>query len=225
MKPPRATRSFGAGYSEQSAAGVSSKEVMPKLYDALFFIETTSSARAVNEADKPQAYAKLAAPANLDFETSEVGKPPDNWFTSHKLLRYDFQVSTVAGNCFTGERCAVIARLPGKHYGETTGNLFQRIDATAYRGKKIRLRAAVRTDLKGADDNAWLRLSVLKKTSGFDSALFDSLDKYPVKSGRWQTYEIVAEVPANAYEINYGLFMIGDGKAWIDSLSIEVLDK
>jgi len=225
MKTPRATRSFGAGYSEQSAAGFFSKEVMPKLYDALFFIETTSSARAVNEADKPQPYAKLAAPANLDFETSEVGKPPDNWITSHKLLRYDFQVSTVAGNCFTGERCAVIARLPGKHYGETTGNLFQRIDATAYRGKKIRLRAVVRTDLKGADDNAWLRLSVLKKTSGFDSALFDSLDKYPVKSGRWQTYEIVAEVPANAYEINYGLFMIGDGKAWIDSLSIEVLDK
>ena len=225
MNTPRATRSFGAGYSEQAAAGFFSNEVMPKLYDALFFIETTSSARAVNEADKPPPYAKLAAPANLDFETSEVGKPPDNWIASHKLLRYDFQVSTVAGDCFTGQRCAVIARAKGKHYGEIAGQLVQRIDATAYRGKKIKLRAAVRTDLKGPDDNAWLRLGVQKKSSGLEPYLFDSLDRYPIKSGRWQTYEIVAEVPENADEINYGLFMIGDGKAWIDSLSIEVLDK
>lgn len=225
LNEPRATRSFGAAYSEQAGPGFFGNSVMPKLYDALFFIEATTAARAVNEADKPVPYQKLASPTNLDFEAAEVGKPPLNWIAWPKLLRYDFQVSTVGDGCNDGRRCAIIARGPGKHYGEIAGSMVQRIDATPYRGKKIKLRAAVRCDLKGADDMAWLRLSVLKRASGPEASLFDSLDKYPVKSAGWQTYEIVADVSDNADAITYGLYMIGDGKVWLDSVSIEVLDK
>src|SRR5262245_5295397 len=222
---PRATRSFGAAYNEQSGTGFFSNEVMRKLYDALFFVETTTAAKPVNEADKPAPYLKSPAPANLDFETAEVGKPPSDWIVSAKLLRYDFQVKTVGEHCFSGQRCAVIARTPGKHYGEVAGNIFQRIDASAYRGKRIKLRAAVRADVKGRDNAAWLRLTVLKRAAGPEANLFDSLDKYPVTLGRWQMYEIIADVPANADAISYGLYMIGDGKAWIDSVSLEVVDK
>jgi len=32
-------------------------------------------------------------------------------------------------------------------------------------------------------------------------------------------------VPENADSISYGLFLTGDGKAWLDVVSVEVVDK
>ena len=225
LNQPRSTRSFGGNYSEQFPGAVFGSSVVPQLYDVLFFVERTTAAKPVNEADKPPPYQKLPAPANLDFEATESGQPPADWIASPKLLRYDFQVSTVGDECHQGARCAMIKRAPGKHYGEVPGNIFQRIDAAPYRGQKIKLTAAARAELKGADNIAWLRLGVLKRASGPEAYLFDSLDRYPIKSGRWQLYEIVADVPENADAISYGIYMVGDGSVWIDSVSIEILHK
>lgn len=42
---PRATKSIGAGYSEQLAANFIAQQVTPKIYDALLFVEKTTAAR------------------------------------------------------------------------------------------------------------------------------------------------------------------------------------
>ena len=101
----------------------------------------------------------------------------------------------------------------------------QRLDATGYRGKKFRLRAAVRADVSGAGNFSWLRLTIVKKGFGPQVTVFDSVDKYPVTSAEWGVYEIVADVPQDADSISYGLALVGDGKAWLDSVSAEVMDK
>ena len=101
----------------------------------------------------------------------------------------------------------------------------QLLDATAYRGKKIKLRAAARADLAGADNMSWLRLIVSTKASGPQSAAFDSLNKYPIASAEWRIYEIIADVPKDADLISYGLVLVGDGNAWLDAVSVVVLDK
>jgi erythromycin esterase-like protein len=44
---PRATKSIGAGYGEQFAANFLAKQVTPKIYDALLFVEKTTAARAL----------------------------------------------------------------------------------------------------------------------------------------------------------------------------------
>jgi len=36
-------------------------------------------------------------------------------------------------------------------------------------------------------------------------------------------YEIVADVPENAIDISYGLFLLGDGRAWLDSVSVDII--
>jgi erythromycin esterase len=222
---PRATRSIGAGYGEAFAANFLAKSVTPQIYDAILFVEKTTAARPVVKSDSPGARPKLAAPANADFENSEVGAPPADWQFSTKLRRYDFQIVTSNERPLSGKACALISRLPGKHYGEFAGNFSQRLDAMPYRGKKIRFRAAARAEGSGADNMSWLRLSIFRKGSGPLSMAFDSLDKYPVTSAEWRTYEIVADVPQDADSISYGLYLTGDGKAWLDVVSVEVLDK
>jgi hypothetical protein len=71
---------------------------------------------------------------------------------------------------------------------------------------------------------SWLRLNVSTK-AGPQSAGFDSLDKYPITSAEWRIYEVFADVPKDADSIYYGLVLVGDGKAWLDSISVEVVDK
>ena len=50
---PRATKSIGAGYGEQFAANFLVKQVTPKIYDALLFVEKTTAARPLEKAAVP----------------------------------------------------------------------------------------------------------------------------------------------------------------------------
>lgn len=220
---PRATRWIGAGYLERLAANFLAKEVVPKNYDGLLFVEKTSAARPLDQRESTSPQQRLAAPSNADFESGPPGEAPPDWRVSPKLKRYDFEVVTTEEQPHSGGRCAMISRSPGKHYGEIPGRFGQRVDATAFRGKKIRLRAAARADFSGKGNHSWVRLVVSRTTPGPQATAFDSLDKYPVTSAEWRIYEIVAEVPVDADSILYELVLVGDGKAWLDSVSVEVL--
>jgi erythromycin esterase len=223
FREPRVTRSIGAVYGERFAANYLAKQVTPQIYDAILFVEKTTAARPIAKSDSPGSRPKLSAPANTDFENGKVGEPPADWQFSTMLRRYDFQIVTSGERPHSGKSCALISRPPGKHYGEFTGSFGQRLDATPYRGKKIRLRAAARAEFSGVDNVSWLRLSVIRQGFGPQATAFDSLDKYPVTSAEWRIYEIVADVPPDADTISYGLYLVGDGKVWLDSVSVEVV--
>jgi erythromycin esterase len=75
---PHATRSIGAGFAEQFATNFLAPQVVTNLYDALFFIEKTTTARPLEAGLRPPAQ-RLTAPSNLDFETGEAGKPSVDW--------------------------------------------------------------------------------------------------------------------------------------------------
>jgi hypothetical protein len=104
------------------------------------------------------------------------------------------------------------------------GSFGQRLDAVPYRGKKIRLRAAARAEVSGVDNVSWLRLNVFGQGLGSQGMVFDSLDKCPITSAEWRIYEIVADAPLDADSISYGFYLVGDGKAWLDSVSVEVVE-
>jgi erythromycin esterase len=46
---PRTTRGIGAGYDEQFAANFLHKQVTPKIYDAILFVEKTTAARPLDK--------------------------------------------------------------------------------------------------------------------------------------------------------------------------------
>jgi hypothetical protein len=99
----------------------------------------------------------------------------------------------------------MINRSPGQHYGEVVASLTQRLDAKAYRGKKLKLQAATRGDITGSENHAWLRLVVTKRTPFLvdpRETVFDSLDQYPIDSPEWRAREIILEVHPNAASIS-----------------------
>ncbi|MFQ6078798.1 MAG: hypothetical protein ACE5NJ_06655 [Thermodesulfobacteriota bacterium] len=100
------------------------------------------------------------------------------------------------------------------------------IDAAPYRSKRIRLRAAVRTEVKGPGNQAYMWLNVWKK--GFapsDLAFHDNMADRPITGSEWRIYEIAGEVSSDAATIHYGFALVGEGKAWIDSVSVQEIHK
>lgn len=175
----------------------------------ILFIATTVYAR------------ELYHPYNMDFEEGSLRGVPSGWFlpTFSENAGYKAQISSE--NPLSGKYCLKL------HFDSippagTYGSVMQSINAEQYRGKKIRLRAAIRTELIGDSSSAhlWLRTHLLSKQTGF----FDLMEDRPITTNsKWQYYEISGIINEDAYTINFGLLLKGGGKAWIDAAELEIL--
>jgi hypothetical protein len=92
----------------------------------------------------------------------------------------------------------------------------QGLDASPFRGARIRLRGALRVANHGLGQ-IWLRVD-RGDTVGF----FDNMDAHPVISSEWKTAEIVGEVEHDATRIMFGTFMSTSGTAWYDDIELAV---
>lgn len=227
-------RNVGVGYNESSPSDAWAPRVIPNHYDALIFVKSTTPARP-NPSGQRIGWTLFETPSNLDFEDGEPGEPPPGWLTGSFVApwtdasavqrAFGFDVKTTGDWSYRGEQSGLLAR-PAGQYCRWAGTLGQRIDATAYRGKRIRLRAAVRTEVSGAHNEAYLWLRVTK-AYGFPptTAFFDDMSDRPITHSEWEMHEIVGEVPFDAEVIDYGLALVGNGRAWIDAVSLEVIDE
>jgi hypothetical protein len=157
-----------------------------------------------------------AAPVNLDFEKGELGQRPAGWQMTAASERAGFGADLTDDQPYQGKTCAVVR---GISYSRTPGTatLMQSFAATAYRGQRVRFRAAVRTDDSRAQ--LWLAVERPGQLPGF----LDTMADRPIASSRWQVYEILGEVAADATRIGIGLNVSGDGRTWIDAGAFEVL--
>jgi C-terminal processing protease CtpA/Prc len=154
-----------------------------------------------------------SSPQNLGF-TGEVGKVPPGWFVSTP----GYTARLTEEEQSPGKRAVELT------YGEQKspfGNLMQTFDATAYRGKQVRFRAAVRMTGEGPADAAqlWFRVDRKPGVMGF----FDNMGNRPIRSRDWQYFEIVANVEHDAQKINIGMMLIRTGRAWISDASLDVI--
>jgi len=220
---PRLSRCcIGGVYSDnaQVASGFHLSQMVQNIYDGLLFVRRTTSSHPLEAPDVSRQ--KLAQPGNIDFELGEPSQVPPEWRVPASFRRYDFDIVTTDSQCDSGSRCARISRTPGKHYGEVAGTLTQTIDAAPYRGKSVTLQAAARAQQQGADNRSWVMLSVSKQAGGRPAVASETLD--PVVSSRWTTFQVRAAVPNDAETITFGLVLVGDGKAWLDSIVLTATD-
>lgn len=100
------------------------------------------------------------------------------------------------------------------------GTITQALPAAELRGKRVRMRAAVRADVEGAGNEAhlWLRVDRPQGAKGF----FDNMGDRPIQSHEWATYEIVGVVDGDAEQVVFGCFLLGHGKAWLDRVELAV---
>ena len=102
------------------------------------------------------------------------------------------------------------------------GPISQVVDATPYRGKTVRLVAALRASVEGPGNQAqmWLRID----REGGDVGFFDNMDDRPVTDDRWRECEIVGEVPVDAERLLFGFFLLGRGVLMADYVRLSVSD-
>lgn len=145
-------------------------------------------------------------------EIHAVGAPPRGWA---KTPSEDFEYALDEEVVFQGRRSA---RVTGVNAGQqSSASLAQVLDATGYRGRRVRLEAALRAREVANAAILWLRAEsasgeVLAFRSTKDAPLNGTLD--------WQRYTLTTEVPGAAAKLAVGLTMLGPGTLWVDDVDL-----
>jgi len=159
-----------------------------------------------------------AGVVNGDFEAATVGQVPAGWTLPPAAAEAGYTAAAVEEGAHSGQRAAVLRR---DAEGRGFGNLMQSLDAAPFRGKVVRLRAAVRAEpaLPWGGAHLWLRVDRAGGRRGF----FDNMSERPIRSAEWGEYEIVGDVAEDAETLNLGLMLRGSGRVFVDDVTLEVL--
>jgi hypothetical protein len=183
----------------------------------------TGTERLWAEEPAPGVSSITASPPALrngDFEDGDVDAEPTEW-TVPPIP--GFKVMLTDDNPLVGKQCAVIRRAGGSE--GPFGNLVQRVAAEPFRAKRVRFRAGVRAEVEGRPNQAqlWLRVDRLTPDGQRAMGAFDNMGDRPITATEWNYYEIVADVAKDAEQISVGMLLVGQGEAWIDDASFEVV--
>jgi hypothetical protein len=97
------------------------------------------------------------------------------------------------------------------------GTFVQMFSAKKYLGKRVELRAAVRTqDSQSA--GLWMGVDDSVRSVRFDNMQ----NRHITGTTPWKTYDVVLDVPQNAVDIGFGLLESGTGKAWLNDVSFRL---
>ncbi|MDP9120069.1 MAG: hypothetical protein M3O15_01680, partial [Acidobacteriota bacterium] len=173
----------------------------------------------------PATSAALSSPpalANLDFAAGEVGQAPPGWILSQSSREHGYTVTTAADSPGGGRSARLAAPAHDAGTPQPPGILTSSFDATPYRGKAVRFRAAVKTAGAGGPESQaqlWLRIDRPEGRKGFS----DNMSDRPIREATWGRYEIVGPVAADATRVNLGLLVEGGASASLAAASFDVL--
>ncbi len=99
------------------------------------------------------------------------------------------------------------------------GNIAQSLDATAYRGHRLRLTASAKAGASASQHTGlWFRVDKADGSIGF----FDNMRDRPISENEWQTYTVEGTVDPSATRITIGILVLGEGEVWLDN--VELID-
>jgi erythromycin esterase len=160
--------------------------------------------------------------------TSDTGSEPDQW---RKTLDLDFENNTfdcwfVGGEykiepdkieVYHGRQSLRFTSIKGVN-AALPGFAAARLPVPPFRGKRIRLSGALKTS-NAAPFTLWLRAD-----AGEDPAAYNELyGKSPTGTTNWKQYSVELDIPMVTTTLYFGAVFNGEGTAWVDDLSIEVL--
>jgi hypothetical protein len=164
------------------------------------------------------------------------GKPPDKASASTPLASenlpkgwihagdhpadYEMSLQPTAGR--TGK--ASLSLKAKSDQAQGFGTLMQSIDATDYRGQRVRFSAQVKAQDVAVWAGLWMRVDGppapgSKMPSGL---AFDNMQNRPIKGTLgWTRYEIVLDVAPEATGISFGILLGGPGQVWMDEIGFD----
>lgn len=191
-------------------------EALRDRYDAVLFVARSSEPRSAHRLGIAAAIPG-SGPRNLDFEGSPTGEPPVGWSPFSKLPESAYRIAASSERPHSGVRC-------GEILTDVQGLVVmqQAFDATPYRGRLVRLRASLRTELADANGQAYLYMRVDRpELLGF----YGSTARTPARTSAWRQFEVIGRVAEDAVSVNIGATLEGRGRAWIDGVSFEEVEE
>jgi hypothetical protein len=210
----RLTRSVGSGFDPNQAARYFLQSQPERSYDLVVFVKVTTASRMLPDPTLKAPSRPNSKPLNLDFSAGRLGQIPQGWIVPvHATKEFEVRVAEIGPR--PGLRSAALELDEG---ADTIGTLMQRVDASKLRGRKVRLRASVRTE-PGSIAQLWLRIDRPAGRSGF----FDDMQDRPIESATFNSFELAGEVAADAEAIVFGMMLTSPGKAWLSDVHFEAV--
>ena len=169
-------------------------------------------------ADTPSAPLP-PGPQNFDFEAEmSPDGVPQRWGTSDQPVLYFLDKQVKHG----GNQSLRVVGKEGA-WVTLTSRLFQRISAENYKGKRTRFSAWIKS--QGIDVRSSIWIAAFDKNDTFlkSDALMGKPDQEISGTNDWKQYAVEIVVPPEAFRISLGFEMASRGTAWIDDLSLEIL--
>jgi hypothetical protein len=152
---------------------------------------------------------------NLDFAEGTPGGMPRGWRLGPEgTPAYTAEIASGA-YCPSGQQCAIVRSTGSATRGLSF--LYQVVDATPYRGKRLTYGAAVRAEVSGT---SVARLLVRIHRQDGSTSFRDDMSDHPIAAGPWRNYEIAAPIASDARDIEFGMQLVGQGSASISGISV-----
>lgn len=216
------TRSFGAVFDERVPDFGVSHQIPGEHYDALLFVQKTTAARP-NETGKRKGDEKAPPPPSKlpdpGFEGGNPGEAPAGWNVQSQPKQLVYRAAVSDARCASGKRCAAVTR-DKADVPTGAGTLVTSVDATPYRGKRVKIVASMRVEGKGPGDEAFLMGYPVSSTPRPGESLRMVAAQAPGSS--WSKVEIEIGVSPSTERLVLGAAVTGAAKAWIDDVEVIV---
>src|SRR6186713_2846324 len=205
---------------KRSREGTGERRLLRGLIGLLALVAVLA-ARATAQTPAPTRPQTLV---NGDMETVDEQGKLAGWFVPKTLVDAGFEIGPTDQGAFAGQRAARIDSRSVKAAGNGFGNLIQSIDATPWRGKRVRYRAAVSVPEGGSEGGRaqmWLRVDRTSTAGTPRMGFFDNMGDRPITSAAWASYDIVGDVAEDAQSIVLGVMTLGPCVVLVDGASLE----
>jgi peptidase S41-like protein len=176
---------------------------------------------AKNESHLKQILGELFKPIINDME-----------FTSEPKIKSDYEIDTVGKDIRFWQhyglginensiyRSSLINDKSKMSRSEGFGVVRSSVDISKYAGKEFKFTAWVKMEVAGFGNEGHLWVQVDRR-SGRDG-YFNNMAYDPIKDSLWAEYTITDILDADAETMNFGAFLSGMGRMWIDDFSMQV---
>jgi hypothetical protein len=160
---------------------------------------------------------------NADFEQGKPGQSPAGWELRALSRSQNYKVQVSEHLPHAGRHCVKIGHPEGAPWGHL-GLVAQSVDAATVRGKRVRFRAAVRTEVVAGGRNYAALWARAVRPAGKPCPYVDGAG-YPVRSPQWSQQRVLLDVSEDAERLEVGFLLNATGRAWFDDASLEVVGK
>ena len=180
----------------------------------------------LTSAPRSQEITRPVELVNGNMESVDASGALAGWRAPQTLLDAGYVIGPEHEDVFEGTSAARIDASAVEPSGNLFGNLVQSVDATPYREKRVRYRAAVKVAEADGGGRAqlWLRVDLASAGGTPRMGFFDNMGDRPIASSEWQHYEIVGDIAVDAQAIVFGVMALGKCVVLVDDASLEVVD-